>query len=566
MTTRTATIWIPDWPLVVALAVNDLPASAPAVLTTNKRIRIASGYARAAGIRTNTSLRHAQELIPNLHVLQTNPTLEAKEFEYVAQTLETLIPHLDILRPGLITFGATGPTRYFNGEEALADKIVNLLATEVQVESHVGFADGLLAAILSARVRRPIPVGESSAFLAKRPLSEAQYAMVTSRQRGHVRELVELWERLGIRTLGQLARLPRTKVHTRFGDTALHIHELANGKDLYSAQQSRSRPEVVVESTLEHAATRVDEAAFYARRLAQQIYDELVAQSATCGRIQIAARMSDGSELSRSWRTDESALGAISPERLTQRVRWQLEGWLTNSALRERAKIRKERKATGEENDLLNELEAQERLAELNKAELVWLQLTAFDVVGATTHQESLWGANRGNDLRAQRAVERVASLIGPQNVQAVVPKGGRAYQDKFELIPWDAHDLAADKGTQGEQAALGAGPWPGQLPSPGPTLLMNPPEEVDLLDAQGQLIVFNNRLAMSGPPSRLNWIDPRKQPLFIADWAGPWPITTKWWRSQTNRTLYLQLIPYDHQPLLVAYRAGAWQCEGIYD
>jgi protein ImuB len=580
MSSRTGTIWIPDWPLVVALAVNKLPATTPAILIANKRVHVASGYARTAGIRTGMPLRHAQELLPDIEVLHANEPLEAKEFEYIAHEVETLIPYLDILRPGLITFGATGPARYFTSEDALADKIVDLIAEQAQCEAHVGFAEGLLAAILSARAMRPIPAGESQSFLSARPLIDALHALASTSERTRIRELVALWDRLGIRTFGDLAKLPRDLVHTRFGADGLRIHELAHGKDLYTPLDTRNIPEITVHTSLDHPATRVDEAAFYARRLAEQIHNELINASATCGRITIEARMSDGTELSRNWRMDDTALGAMSPERLTQRVRWQLEGWLTNSALREQAAVRK-RRAQQAERELLHGPDPSSRNGQIGEgaqardephtepeqyddtatertSALTRLQLTAHDIIGAATHQESLWGASSGGDLRAQRAAERIASLIGPQHVYTIEHAGGRTYTGRTTHRPWEEQETRVPPP---EPA-----PWPGALPSPAPTLLLNPPRHIEIHGPSGHDITFTNRTTMSEPPHTLIWSDTQTQPLHIHDWAGPWPITSGWWRRTPQRSIYLQLIPEHHKPLLVTYTQGTWYCEGIYD
>lgn len=601
MNARTAVVWIPDWPLVVARAVHEVSGSAPAVVVSNRKIRVASGYARATGIRTGMALRHAQELCPEIIVLEGNESLEAREFEYVAQLVESVVPHLDIIRPGLLTFGAFGPTRYFGSEEALASALVDVLARDAQCEAYVGFAEGLLAAVLSARMMRTIEPGKSAEFLQQRPLTEVHYALTHNAQRTRVRELVALWDRLGIRTFGQLAALPKTDVTTRFGAEGEYIHALVSGLDVYAVQTQHTRPEIHVHASLEPPATRVDEAAFHGRTLAQRLYTELLEQSATCGRITISARMNDGTELHRSWRTDDTALGAMSPERITQRVRWQLEGWLTNSALRQQARAQRERMQHSAQGtrysqgnnrpDHQEQLEGDEARAQLlfedqrehqSVVEIVWLELQAQDVTGAATHQESLWGARSGNDIRARRAAERVASLIGPHNVHAVQMAGGRTYQDRFTLVPWDSDDampLAAT--TPGGPGANNApfltrasstthadshGSWPGSLPSPGPTLLCQPPQEIEVLDTHDNPVRFSHRLAMSGTPATVLWLGDQPQRLAIEQWAGPWPITTGWWRAQAQRALYFQLVPHDHRPLLVAYRPGLWQCEGIYD
>ena len=55
---------------------------------------------------------------------------------------------------GVCAFGARGPARYFGGETALAARIIAAVA-DLGVESRVGVADGLFAALLAARAASP---------------------------------------------------------------------------------------------------------------------------------------------------------------------------------------------------------------------------------------------------------------------------------------------------------------------------------------------------------------------------------------------------------------------------
>src|SRR5699024_7196181 len=96
---------------------------------------------------------------------------------------------------------------------------------------------------------------------------------------------------------------------------------------------ARQEPDITVSSALDPPVDRIDTAAFAARSLAQELHRILLAGSVTCSRIEIMATTSAGEELTRTWRTDDSALGAMSAARITQRVRWQLEGWLTASSI-----------------------------------------------------------------------------------------------------------------------------------------------------------------------------------------------------------------------------------------
>ncbi|MBE9928366.1 DNA polymerase Y family protein, partial [Cellulosimicrobium cellulans] len=87
-----------------------------------------------------------------------------------------------------------------------------------------------------------------------------------------------------------------------------------------------------VSAELDPPAERVDVATFAARRLSEDLHDQLVARSLVAGRLRITARTVEGDNLERTWRLDGP--GAMSPARLTDKVRWQLEGWLTTTSVR----------------------------------------------------------------------------------------------------------------------------------------------------------------------------------------------------------------------------------------
>ena len=78
---------------------------------------------------------------------------DARDGELVAAALEQFTPLPETLRPGLHVFGAKGPSRYFGGDQALAELVVRAVADAVPSapRAGVGVADGLFAAGLAAR-------------------------------------------------------------------------------------------------------------------------------------------------------------------------------------------------------------------------------------------------------------------------------------------------------------------------------------------------------------------------------------------------------------------------------
>lgn len=561
---RMAAVWVPNWPLLVAMLAHNLDATQPAVLQRGRRVHVVSAAARAFGVRRHMALRAAQELCPQLHILDEDPDLAAREFEYIAQVVETIVPTVEIIRPGLLLFAARGATKYYGTEDAVCAAVIEVLAEQAQCEAQVGVANGILGAILAARTMRVVGQDQTQEFLGPRPLTDLTYAAVTSQQQVALGQFLSLQQRLGIKTFGALAALPHAHVHTRFGDIGAWAHRLASGLDIREQSPARQEPDITVSSALDPPVDRIDTAAFAARSLAQELHRILLAGSVTCSRIEIMATTSAGEELTRTWRTDDSALGAMSAARITQRVRWQLEGWLTASSIAQQRR-RKAALAVSENRAVPGSVcgasESQEILEHPEPVTLTKLQLTAQFVVPTQTHQESLWGRSDGANRRAQSAIERVQDLLGPQAVLALAPAGGHTYQDRITSGWWANQEAPARDGKQ---------TWPGQLPSPAPATLFQDPWDIAVVDERNLLVTFNNRLGMSASPYAVIQTDPRwgvaKVAQPVRNWAGPWPIRTRWWTEQAQHCIYLQLV-LDHQPALLAvYRQGSWYCEGIYD
>jgi protein ImuB len=54
---------------------------------------------------------------------------------------------------------------------------------------------------------------------------------------------------------------------------------------------------------------------------------------------------------------------------------------------------------------------------------------------------------------------------------------------------------------------------------------------------------------------------------LAVIAWAGPWPVTERWWDEQNaTRRARFQLVTGDGTAWLAAIERGRWQIEARYD
>lgn len=585
---RTLLLWCPDWPVLAAEIVDGVPATDPVVVLHANRVVACSERARAEGVRRGLRRREAQGRCPQLTVVDHDPGRDARAFEPVVAAVEEVAAGVEVLRPGSCALAARGPSRYLGGEEAAAERIVEHIAQACAVESQVGIADGVFAAGLAARDGRIVPPGGSPDFLAGLPVEALGRPA-----------LADLLRRLGVRTLGDFAALPAGDVLARFGLDGTLAHRLAAGRDHRPLAVRQPPADLTVTADYDDPLDRVDAAAFAARMLAEQLHERLVGHGLACTRLGIEAVTAHGQELHRVWRHD----GLLTAVAIADRVRWQLDGWLSGSSGRGGA--RPTRPTAG----------------------IIRLRLVPDGVLAQAGLQPGLWGETGEERERAHRALSRVQGILGPEAVVTAVLGGGRSPAEQVRLVPWGDERRPARPGPPplpagptstggpvppGGSGSTGPGarpsihsgwaqtvpspapegstrrtasgspaarsgktarsgraaavpPWPGRLPPPAPAVVLPTPLLATVHDAAGEPVVVSARLAVSAAPARL--VVGAGRPAEIVGWAGPWPVDERWWApAEAHRRARFQVCLADGAALLLAVEGGQWLVEAIYD
>jgi protein ImuB len=595
-------VWCPDWPVVAAGA----PPQAPAAVVHANRVLACSPAARAEGVHPGLRRREAQGRCPELELLAHDPARDARAFEPVLMAVEELTPWVEVLRPGECAFPARGAARYHGGEPALAVAVTAAVHAALggrgqrPPEGHrqpeggldldqnglgrggcrVGIADGTFAAGLAARHQAIVPPGGSRAFLAPLPVAALDRP-----------DLADLLVRLGLRTLGDLAALPRADLATRFGPEGARASRLASGLDEQPRGARRPPPDLRVAAELDPPADRVDMAAFAAKALADELVARLDRLGLTCTRLRIEAETDRGGTLSRVWRSDSAALparrGAADPAGrlaavMAERARWQLDGWLTGRTGRP-------------------------------PGALTRLVLVPDEVVPDRGRQLGFWGGESEAGQRAARAVARIQGLLGPEAVRTAHLHGGRDPAARVRFTP--APDTPPTTPLQGRTATpgssgtpgpgqpgasvggssgapggdptgasghfpglapgsvpggapgggVGAVPWPGQVPAPAPAIVYAEPLPAEVVDAAGAAVTVDGRGLLGSLPSRLRaggrpW-------SAITAWAGPWLVDERWWDPAAHRRLVRLQVTTDRDvAYLLRLTGGRWWVEAVYD
>lgn len=223
----------PSPPLWLAVHLPRLPlevfrrgieVSAPTVVSTGGNrpgILLADSAAAHGGAGPGMTLTAAYALVPDLNVLARDEALELQALEGLALWGEQFTPALCLAPPHALLLEIGGCLKLFGGLEALADRVrAGLVA--LGFDAHLACAPTPAGALMLARNGLETFVVDREAMrtrLARLPVERLDAAPAT----------IAALERLGLRTVGEVARLPRDGLARRFGRDLLDHLDRAFG-------------------------------------------------------------------------------------------------------------------------------------------------------------------------------------------------------------------------------------------------------------------------------------------------------------------------------------------------
>ncbi len=267
--------------------------------------------ARKRGVVPGMTATQGQARYADLHLCYRCAEDEDIARELLLEVASNFTPDFEYTGPGICTLDLFGSpwARKAKGKDESDNSLAHrfgetanrTLATH-QLHARIGIADNPDLALLAAKLAHPEPVcvirGTSDdirTFLA--PLSVS--ALEPS---GETAAILDLW---GIRTLGDLAALPREAATERLGSEAIRLRSLANGGKPRPLKLVRPPRDFSQDIDLDYEVDTLEPLLFALRRMLGTLTARLSAAWLVAGRVTLTLRFSDGSAYQRDFRIPE---------------------------------------------------------------------------------------------------------------------------------------------------------------------------------------------------------------------------------------------------------------------
>ncbi|HEY0511429.1 MAG TPA: DNA polymerase Y family protein [Thermoanaerobaculia bacterium] len=296
---RIACLHLPLFPLAARLRSEpELLREALAVVEGNgnaARVVAATRLARAAGVRPGLTLPQARALCPKLVARPRDGDCERTAQEALLEVAETFSPRVEDAGEGIAYLDVDGIERHYPGpspELEMGRSLMNA-ADAAGLPARAGIASSKLAARVAAGLADPpviVPAGEEASFLAPLPLQRLAPEV----------DVAETLERWGVRSVGDFARLPPSRVASRLGRLGRELHSTARGIDPRPLIPREPPPAFHEGTSLEWPLVALEPFLFVGRAALDRLCQRLESRGFACRRLELEMRLEPDGFQSRS--------------------------------------------------------------------------------------------------------------------------------------------------------------------------------------------------------------------------------------------------------------------------
>jgi protein ImuB len=287
-----AAIYIPDFPVEAILRLQpELRARAVVVMEgTAPLLRVIAVNERAAdaGLEPGMTRLQAEEHVAACMgvLVMRSPEQEASARAALLDAACGFSPRVEDTAPGLVVIDLEGLERIFGPAAKMARDIARR-CSEIGLEAQVAVTSNPDAAIHAARGFSGvtvIPEGREAERLAMLPVDVLTVPVASDTQKSKIEnqnsaELLDTFERWGVRNLRALAALPEVAVTERLGQAGLQWQRMARGQTRRSLHLVEPPARFEESCELEYPVESLEPLSFLFHRMLEQLCARLAARA-----------------------------------------------------------------------------------------------------------------------------------------------------------------------------------------------------------------------------------------------------------------------------------------------
>ena len=419
-----------------------------------------------------------------LHIYEHDPIADRTALEEIAARCHSFSPLVGLEaapEPSSLLLDVTGSAPRLGGEAAVAQQIADFIQ-QLGYRVRIAIADTIGAAWALAHETTDITIVPS-----EHTRTELAPLPIESLRLPH--SIGDLLVQLGIRRVGELFRLPRESLLSRFGQELLLRMDQATGDVAETIVPHCPTPPLVVTQQLEHATDRREAIGHLTHDLVKRLCQHLIEQDREAVQLEYTLLLV-------SKATTKIRVGlyqaTANPRHIFDLLLMQLENTLINSPIQ---------KATLAATIAVDRVEEQHCLFTDDASPPPW---------------------------QLAHLIERLSSRLGTDRVLTANLSREPQVEMAYRYRPLAGQRIRAPNTTQ-DQAAIAY---------TRPLLLIQPPVPLQVIGVH-QSTGTNGGVRTCGPPRLFQYRNQSHR--TIAHW-GPERIETGWWRGPTSRRDYYRV------------------------
>jgi DNA polymerase-4 len=291
-------------------------------------VSAASYAARKFGVHSAMPMARALRLCPQAVRILPRLSVYAEVSQQIRDIFARYTPQIEPLALDEAFLDVTACEKLFSGAETIAREIKQAIRKELDLVASVGVAPNKFVAKIASDIDKP----DGFVVVTSKQVQTFLDPLPVSRLWGAGKATVAVFERMGIRSIGQLRRQSESWLQAHFGRHGEHLWQLAHGIDSREVISDAQAKSISHETTFAEDLNDKQVLEAWLLHLTEQVAWRLRRADLLGRTVQLKLRFPDFKTITRSHTLNEAT---ASTDRLWQIIRQLLrENWSGNPAIR----------------------------------------------------------------------------------------------------------------------------------------------------------------------------------------------------------------------------------------